>query len=328
VNRSRHRVISSEIETFLRRLGLPDEQYLEIRSVIPDRGGVRQRFRSSIDEAISSAQEAGRSANVYVGACPRSIRKGSRGAIRLVTATWADLDFHDINPHDRQSSENEALSRIGRFRFPPTMLIHSGNGLQAWWLYREPMRLSRTHTAEHFEAINRGIGKALGGDAVHDLARVLRLPGTLNIPDARKRARGCVPVMARIVDVNGPSYSPDDLCELRAETRPAAVPTRRTLDAIPFESDAEVIATFLRLLDALDSKHRLVRTWRGDRVLGDSSRSGWDMALANQLVRAGIRSEFLADILRAYPLGRGRAATSDYLVRTITKARSSAGERL
>ena len=43
---------------------------------------------------------------------------------------------------------------------------------------------------ERVEAENRAIDAALGGDATFNIDRLLRLPGTLNFPNRKKRAKG------------------------------------------------------------------------------------------------------------------------------------------
>jgi len=317
-----------DILAFFERLLLPTGQFLEIRIMVPDVQGAQQFFCATVADAIEVIERWNGRANVYVGACPRSRRSGTREAVTIVLAVWADLDFHQIDSTDREHAEQVARERLTQFAFPPTVLVFTGNGIQAWWFFCTPIRISDEYPAEKFEAINRGIAKVLGGDAVHDLARVLRVPGTMNLPDVRKRARGCVPTIARLLEVEGPTYQPDDFADLEART-----PTRRLTAPISLgvpivrEPNLDVIEVFLQVLDSLEPDHVLVRTWYGRRSLTDDSRSGWDMALADQLVRAGIRDEYLSDILRAYPLGRGMSATPDYLARTIAKAQDCGRSR-
>lgn len=75
----------------------------------------------------------------------------------------------------------------------PSTLIWSGNGVQALW------RLEEGVTAEEVEQINRGLVDAFGGDmGTHDVSRLLRVPGTVNHPDERKRALGRVPTASCI----------------------------------------------------------------------------------------------------------------------------------
>jgi len=213
----------------------------------------------------------------------------------------------------------------------PTILVHTGNGLQYWWLYTEPVPISEAWPLERFEAINRGLAQALGGDAVHDLARVLRVPGTLNLPDAKKRARGCVPVMAKLLWADGPTYRPSDFDDLAVDVAPSTkgsvAPRVRVQLVQPSQPDAEILDAFHRLLERLGPSHPLCRTWRGDRQLTDASRSAFDMALVNQLVRTRIRDEFIPTIVRAYQCGRGVFATDDYIGRTLAKAKAFQGDK-
>ncbi|TDD45421.1 DNA primase, partial [Nonomuraea terrae] len=70
----------------------------------------------------------------------------------------------------------------------PTMWIHSGGGTYPWWLLATPHTISNdlddiaTLTARWQHAVQAGSEK-LGyhyGAGVGDLARVLRIPGTVN----------------------------------------------------------------------------------------------------------------------------------------------------
>jgi len=55
---------------------------------------------------------------------------------------------------------------------------------------------SRNTNREQFRAINKALAAQFGGDNCHNLDRVMRLPGTINIPNEAKRKRGCVPVLS------------------------------------------------------------------------------------------------------------------------------------
>jgi len=312
-----------DLLAFLQRLSPPIDQFLEIRIVVPDVHSAPQFFCTTVADAIEVIERWNGRGNVYVGACPRSRRSGNREAVTFVLAAWVDLDFHQIDGTDRERAEGVARERLTQFPFPPTVLVFTGNGIQAWWFFHSPIRISDEYPAGKFEAIDRGIAKVLGGDAVHDLARLLRVPGTRNLPDAKKRARGCVPVMARLLIDDGPTHDP---CAFK---KMEVWPPRKTKRAsaisveLPTRPNDEVVDEFLRLLERLGEGHVLTRTWKGQRTLRDTSRSGWDMALANQLYRAGVGEDMIAHILRAFPRGRGPAGTDDYLRRTVANARTS-----
>ena len=320
-----------DVEAFLGRLSVPSGQFREIRCIVPGIAGATSSFCESVSEAVEVVGRLSGRGNVYVGACPRSEKRGTKDAVRVVTAAWADLDFHQIDPRDRQRAEMLGRERLNSLGRRATILVHTGNGLQAWWLYAEPAAISDEWPGERFEGINRGLAQALGGDAVHDLARVLRVPGTLNLPDAKKRARGCAPVMARLLWADGPTYAPRDFDDLAVKiatsSKGPVAPRVRGQLVEPSQPDAEILDAFQRLLDQLGSGHPLCRTWRGDRQLTDASRSAFDMALVNQLVRTRIRDEFIPTIVRAYQCGRGVFATDDYIGRTLAKAKAFQGDK-
>jgi hypothetical protein len=102
---------------------------------------------------------------------------------------------------------------------PPSIIVDSGGGLQLW-RQLHPMVEA---TPENIETV-RGVGRAINErlkaefpdfnvDNVTDLARIMRLPGTINIPDGRKGAQGRSPAEATVlVDYCSPnSYSLDHL---------------------------------------------------------------------------------------------------------------------
>lgn len=78
----------------------------------------------------------------------------------------------------------------------PTMVIHSGGGAYALWKLAEPILITE-HNRAHVAAISQGWQELLGrraaqqgyhyGTGVGDLARVLRLPGTMNRKAATPR---------------------------------------------------------------------------------------------------------------------------------------------
>jgi len=50
------------------------------------------------------------------------------------------------------------------------------------------------------ENINKSLAQHLGGDHCHNIDRIMRLPGTINWPNAKKKEAGRVPVLATIID--------------------------------------------------------------------------------------------------------------------------------
>lgn len=114
--------------------------------------------------------------DVYVGAIPR--RAGLRGdaACDVFDRLWADIDYgtegHSVaQPHPDQASALAALSGLPA----PSLLVHTGGGLQAIWLLdRDLDRSTWTETMRRLSA-------AIRSDAnVNNPERILRVPGSYN----------------------------------------------------------------------------------------------------------------------------------------------------
>ena len=75
------------------------------------------------------------------------------------------------------------------------MLLISGGGYQAFWKLDEPL-----YDFEKAEAINRGLALAVGADDCFNIDRIMRLPGTINWPNAKKREAGRTEALAYVVE--------------------------------------------------------------------------------------------------------------------------------
>lgn len=110
--------------------------------------------------------------HVYCGVCPRAGEAGKSADIRVARSLWSDLDH--IGPA-------EAVAVVKRKRMPaPTLVVDSGHGTHLYWRLIEAVTFASDDDRAAFQAIVAGVGKQIGGDHTHDLARLLRLPGTWN----------------------------------------------------------------------------------------------------------------------------------------------------
>lgn len=87
-----------------------------------------------------------------------------------------------------------ALAPLQQFDPPPTALVFSGGGYQAFWRFETPvLELALV------EAINATLAAKLGGDNCHNIDRIMRLPGTINVPNQKKRDRGRTERLAYLI---------------------------------------------------------------------------------------------------------------------------------
>ena len=96
----------------------------------------------------------------------------------------------------------DILERFKAYQPPPTVILFSGGGYQGFWLLENPLEIDDVKHAEQLELYNVKLGKDLGGDNTQDLSRIMRLPGTVNLPDAKKRAKGRQAALAQVVAAN------------------------------------------------------------------------------------------------------------------------------
>jgi putative DNA primase/helicase len=122
--------------------------------------------------------------------------RGTNATARAIPGLWADVDVG--GPMHGKAHKNtklpptyeDARALIAEaIPLEPTVIIDSGHGLYFWWLFAEPSSLDteqdREEAAElvyRFQATLRKRAEAHGWeiDGTADLARVLRLPGTIN----------------------------------------------------------------------------------------------------------------------------------------------------
>ncbi|MGA7410024.1 MAG: hypothetical protein WBW33_06025 [Bryobacteraceae bacterium] len=113
--------------------------------------------------------------------------------IAAIGGLWVDIDLRsDAHPKTTlPCSVEEALSILPT-NLPPTFIIFTGNGIHVWLLFRELYlfrnnedRAAAAILARRWNTLIRDNALMRGWkiDMLHDLARVLRIPGTTNCKD-------------------------------------------------------------------------------------------------------------------------------------------------
>jgi hypothetical protein len=193
----------------------------------------------------------------------------------VVLARYLHVDIDDAN----------ALDRIVAFAPPPTVIVFSGGGFQLFYKLREP-----TVELDRVEWANAWLGNQLGGDNTHNIDRIMRLPGTINLPNAKKAAAGRVPTLAYILDAHWErTYSLDDFGSLPPNAPAGAAPG----EVHPVDCP-EVVPTDLRTIIELgDDPNRP----RGSEQPRFKSRSEAVFYVACQMVSLDVADEVIAGIL-------------------------------
>lgn len=116
----------------------------------------------------------------------------------------------DVDPRvgeDVEEEQRRILRQFDEYRIPPSVLIFSGGGFNALWRLTEPVKIAedapdaKTVIARAVDVERRNWQFELDfstPDHCRDVTRILRLPGTLNRPNADKIAKGRTISLARI----------------------------------------------------------------------------------------------------------------------------------
>ncbi|CTQ56722.1 putative P-loop ATPase [Roseibium album] len=120
----------------------------------------------------------------------------------IVAAEWLHVDIDptgDITSFDIE--RKRILKKLREHSPPPSVIVDSGGGFQAFWRLSEPVEVDNPSEEAwaDFERYNRQVEADLGGDHCHNVDRIMRLPGTINVPNKKKRAKGREPAQARVV---------------------------------------------------------------------------------------------------------------------------------
>jgi hypothetical protein len=156
---------------------------LEIRCIPADSSKpVIRRFYKSVSKFRRAWKEilglARQRYNIYLAVLPRDPENDHKLPENLVLGClWVDID---VGPDKSYKSVSHVLRFLRKFEVKPTIVVKSGYGIHAYWCLED----SRTVDVQRAKRLLRSLAKATGGDLQSaEVARLLRLPGTLNWKD-------------------------------------------------------------------------------------------------------------------------------------------------
>lgn len=167
-----------------------------LTAISPEKSGaITKTCLAQADVVNFLATHAGAS-NIYYSVNPTTgpvSRKPSREDVKEMAFLHIDLD---PRKEVDAGEERERILKSVSSNLPPgiprpSAVVDSGGGYQALWRLAEPYEISGEEIKyEEAKRYNMQLEAMFGADHCHNVDRILRLPGTTNYPDARKRARG------------------------------------------------------------------------------------------------------------------------------------------
>jgi hypothetical protein len=252
-----------------------------------------------------------------------------------IVGVWADIDVNS-EAHSKGALPRTVEDALGILpkQLPPTFLIRTGNGIHAWWLFREPLifetdeeRGDAASFAKRWQSLFRLSAASRGWafDCLSDLARLLRIPGTQNCKDPQN------PKLVEIHSQSDRRYNPSELVEFLDDH---GIPDPDEQERVsqtwnekfankPLSIDPSAIAPEDLLNRHMGADPRFRSTWLRERKdLKDDSQSGYDLALANFGFEVGFSEQQIVDLIIHHRRIHGQRPRTriDYFQRTIAKA--------
>jgi hypothetical protein len=140
-----------------------------------------------------------------------------------IYGVWLDVDVNGT-PDGKDgvkvgaAPDLKAAVQLASAILPPTLLVASGGGVHAWhllpepWLFNADGEQAADLVAGWQEAHRQLVAWRI--DSTHDLARVLRIPGTFN-------TKGATATPVRLIRASGPRHTVTDLRAAVAHVQPS-----------------------------------------------------------------------------------------------------------
>jgi len=305
--------VDQTIEFIKTVFGTTTEMPVHVCSLGNDRDGphkprmVNTRDLSDITRFIAKWDQAERGLFFCVG----TLKPGSKrekANVAEITFLHADIDLKDVT-----DSLSDVLRKLGQLRLPPSITVKSGNGVHAYWLFKEAVGRDEF---DRIEDALRLLADLVGGDiAVCEVARLMRMPGSHNTKHGAY-------TLVTIEHLDGSRrYELDDLEEWLSETSPVILRKQRP-QAQPADNPFLIAAQRLGFKPSVDVEKRLqAMTYMGG---GDSAIHQTQLAVTASLLNSGTAmDEVIATVLDAT-----RAAAGPYGARWNWRREERAIQRM
>ncbi len=255
--------------------------YIELRALLGKERAKTKFIPSNTDwqtirEQVDKFCEDHNAYNLFFGVATRDGKGGSKKNVVSIPCLWAEIDFK----HFPEAPEARIHEIIDKFPFKATIIINSGGGFHLYWLLEKPVDLKRS---EDVQKVNVWIRQELCNlcecqlDNISEIARILRLPGTVNQKYGNKP-------LCEIVEFNDTAYNLEDFLE--KIPAPVTKPTRNNKireGEEPLNSDSNT-----KLIKQV--KHVVKQIEEKSIILSDDSYKEWlriGFALADGLGERG-----------------------------------------
>ena len=321
----------------------PDGPWL-LTAISPDRKGIETKEfdKRSVKALEKFLLEHGGTRNIYFhvnSTTPKLRKKADRKD--MVSLDWLHVDLDPWENESLEEARERARSVLGEKLPegvpPPTCIVFSGGGYQAFWRLRTPFRIDNDlDRAEEAKRWNLQLEILFKADNCHNVDRIMRLPGTVNVPDAKKRKKGRRETLAKVE-----RFDEERIYDLEQFTPAPAKQDVSTDGWGGGQTKVEISGEITRLesvdeLDEWDVSNRvkivMAQGSDPDQELkgNDQSRSAWLFYFCCALARKGVPDETIFAIITDPGWGIAESVVElkgnaeKYAIRQIQRAKENA----
>ncbi len=179
--------------------------------------------------------------DLYFGACTQATAaarcgRGTAATASAMPGVWIDLDFTKEESAKRYPPREVAVEVLQKLPLPPSVIVETGGGFHVYWCFHEPLvfasgeeRTRGANLVRGWQAVvaQRLRAKGYECDKTHDVARVLRVPGSWHTGKGR-----CISLLT---DLNTavPRYEIGDLEQFAGDYEMGDAPRRDRASTLP-----------------------------------------------------------------------------------------------
>jgi hypothetical protein len=262
-------------------------------------------------------------------------KKPFKADIAFVDFLHADLDPRPGEPE--RTAFRRIIQTLRNSKLPwPTFMVASGNGVQVGWRLKNPVALpdagaERDRMVADLESRNAAILTALDEHTgTQNIDRLLRLPNTMNLPNAKKLKDGRVPAMATLLSFTRTAAYDLDQFPATAKTQPSDQGSRI--------ENSKTATVDLDSLPIADRWKELIRDPKHGEYYG-SGRNGAVFKVLIEMVQAGCDDATMAAVVldpslpisehvraQAYPPSYAKKQIADAKDAVAKNAKKKAGK--
>lgn len=305
-----------------------------LTAIAPNQQGLTTASFEDVKEMKTWIEKHNGKRNLYFNVNP-TIKLMNKKALEsdLASMNWLHVDV-DPRAGEDFGEERERLLQLTE-NLPqglpqPTVIIDSGGGYQLFWELKDPVPLNGEITKiEKMKLYNKQLEIILGGDHCFNLDRIMRLPGTVNLPNKKKREKGRVKAQASLIRFGDETYNLSMFKSAPSKEETINEPQYTVLNAVRVKDMDEIDAASKSPIPDW-CKVIIVQGNDPDNPNKFDSRSQWLFLACCEMVRHGVPDDMIFGIITDPDLGISesvldkKSKAEEYAQRQIRRAHEEA----